>query len=172
MAEIATAEAGAGSGGNPLLSPLAYEAAILAILSDNVDAALSNPTTSTWEDGVHAILSAVRGSAEDAALAIHNRARRNAAVGRGALFPYPGFDDGRDGDERRFGFSDLDLGRALTAIKDRGNDATRDEGRDASALNAPAPVRNSATADATHPHPHPKSKSNQPHLHRRIPGAG
>ena len=47
------------------------------------------------------------------------------------MFPYPGVDDGRDGDERRFGLSDLDLGRALTAIEDRGTDAARDGGRDA-----------------------------------------
>ena len=87
MAKMTAVKEGAGSDGNPLLSPLAYEAAILALISDNIDDLLSNPVKSMWEHEC----------AEDTEFAIHNRDQRDDPGGRGALFPYPGVENGPDG---------------------------------------------------------------------------
>ncbi|KAL7486517.1 hypothetical protein ACHAW6_012118 [Cyclotella cf. meneghiniana] len=96
-----------------LHSSLAYEAAILALLSDNVDCALSNPVFSTWEDAVHAILSAERGIIEEDVLRCHNDARVEAC-GEGS-FPYPGMERGED-DGSPIGF-DGDLDGALQRLE-------------------------------------------------------
>lgn len=83
-----------GEGGRRLYSSLAYEAAILAVLSDNVDCAAVNPVFQSWEDGVHAILSAERGIIEENVLLDHDDARVDA-VGDGS-FVYPGMEGGND----------------------------------------------------------------------------
>lgn len=75
-----------------LHSSLAYEAAILALLSDNVEGCMNNPVFGTWEDGVHAILSAERGIIEEDVLRSHDDAR---AEGMGN-FPFPGTEGGRN----------------------------------------------------------------------------
>ena len=75
-----------------LQSSLAYEAAILSVLSDDVDCAVNNPVFETWEDCVHAILSSERGLIEENVLLAHDDARVDA-VG-GGHFPYPGMGEG------------------------------------------------------------------------------
>ena len=80
--------------GKTLHSSSAYEAAILAVLSDSLDCATENPVFATWEDGVHAILSAERGIIQENVLLSHDDAR--AEILGGKTFPYPGMEGGND----------------------------------------------------------------------------
>ncbi|KAL3763490.1 hypothetical protein ACHAW5_010882 [Stephanodiscus triporus] len=73
-----------------LYPSIAYEAAILSLLSDDVDAALNNPVFQTWEDGVCAILRAEVGIIQDDVLRSHHMARVEFAEGSGGHFPFPG----------------------------------------------------------------------------------
>lgn len=89
---------------------IAYEAAIMSLLSDDVDTALNNPVLQTWEDVVHAILRAEVGMIQDDVLRTHNIARVEFAEGSGGHFPFPGteFEScSRDIDNAPQGFGDL-----------------------------------------------------------------
>lgn len=91
-----------------LYSSIAYEAAILSILSDDVDSAMKNPVFQSWEDGVHVIIRAELGIIQDDVLRSHNTARIEATEGRGGHFPYPGteFESyNRDVDDAPGGYS-------------------------------------------------------------------
>jgi len=94
MAEIAntTQEASMAdiAGTKGLYPSIAYEAAIMSLLSDNIDTAFSNPVFQTWEDGLHAILRSEVGIIEDDVLTSHNDARVEAVERGGGYFPYPG----------------------------------------------------------------------------------
>ena len=75
-----------------LHSSMAYEAAILCLLSDDVRNALNNPVFQTWESGVHALLSAERGIIVDEIIRAHNNARIEAAEESQTHFPIVGTD--------------------------------------------------------------------------------
>ena len=78
------------SGRRSLFPSVAYEAAILSLLSDDVDSALNNPVFQTWDEIVHAILRAEVGIIQDDVLRTHNTARVQFAEGSGGHFPLPG----------------------------------------------------------------------------------
>ena len=91
-----------------LYSSIAYEAAILSILSDDVDSAMKNPVFQSWEEGVHVIIRAELGIIQDDVLRSHNTARIEATEGRGGHFPYPGIEFesyNRDVDDAPEGYS-------------------------------------------------------------------
>jgi len=122
-----------------LLSSLAYEAAILSLLSDDVDGALRNPAFRTWEDGVHAVLRSELGIIEDDVLRSHNGARVEACERGGGHFPYPGTefgDGGEDGDMPRG--NDGNLGAALRKLEASPIERIREEAGD--------PFRNGMTS--------------------------
>ncbi|KAL7465520.1 hypothetical protein ACHAXS_005838 [Conticribra weissflogii] len=112
---------------------LAYEAGILALLSDSADVALENPVFDSWEDAVQAVLSAERGIVEEKVLRRHNRARVEAAGGKDAVFPFPGMvvaeDDQDDQNESDVGSivgHDADLGAALGMLNGSAIEAVRE----------------------------------------------
>ena len=126
------------TGTRALYPSLAYEAAIMSLLSDNVDAALHNPVFQTWEDGVHAILRSEMGIIEDDVLKSHNSARVNAAERSGGHFPYPGteFDTLDNGGSPQG--HDGDLGAALQKLEASPIECIQEEGGD--------PFRNGMTS--------------------------
>ncbi|KAL3823217.1 hypothetical protein ACHAXA_003496 [Cyclostephanos tholiformis] len=94
------------TGTRSLYPSIAYEAAILSLLSDDVDAALNNPVFQTWEDSLHSILRAEVGIIQDDVLRTHNTARVEFIKGSGDHFPLPGteFDSySRDIDDTHLG---------------------------------------------------------------------
>jgi len=115
---------------------LAYEAGILALLSDAVDAALENPVFESWENAVHAVLSAERGIVEEEVLRMHNRARVEAAGGKDAVFPFPGMVSDEDEDESGASDAgailghDADLGAAMEMLSRSPFKAVREGGGD------------------------------------------
>ncbi|KAL7515542.1 hypothetical protein ACHAXN_013425 [Cyclotella atomus] len=109
-----------------LQSAQAYECAILAILSEDVESASRNPAFCSWEDGVHAILSAERGLVEENVLLAHDDARVDA-VGEGC-FPYAGMEGGND---VSLGGYDGDLGAALQKLNVWSVDKVREGSGDA-----------------------------------------
>ncbi len=100
-----------------LHSSIAYEAAILCLLSDDAQNALKNPVFQTWESGVHAVLHAERGIIVDEVLRAHNNARIEAAEESQTHFPYVGteFDAILDVDTAPEG-CDGDMGAALEQL--------------------------------------------------------
>ncbi|KAL9188407.1 hypothetical protein ACHAXT_006785 [Thalassiosira profunda] len=118
MARQANAEVAAmeDTGHRDLYPSVAYEAAILSLLSDNADAALRNPAFRTWEDGVHAVLRAEAGIIEDDVLRVHNGARAEALEKSGGHFPHPGTEVGVDDADAPRG-SDGDLALALGKLE-------------------------------------------------------
>mmetsp|Transcript_27441 Transcript_27441/g.47559 ORF Transcript_27441/g.47559 Transcript_27441/m.47559 type:complete len:1096 (-) Transcript_27441:85-3372(-) len=141
MAQIANTEASSmvdSTGTRGLYPSLAYEAAIMSLLSDNVDTALHNPVFQTWEDGVHAIIRSELGIIEDDVLRSHNSARVAAAEASGGHFPYPGTElDSRDDSDGPQG-NDGDLGAALEKLDASPVERIREEGGD--------PFRNGMTS--------------------------
>ena len=100
-----------------LHSSIAYEAAILCLLSDDVNNALKNPVFQTWESGVHAVLHAERGIIVDEVLMAHNNARIEAAEESQTHFPYVGTEfDALDATETAPEGCDGDLGAALEQL--------------------------------------------------------
>ena len=116
-----------------LYSSLAYEAAILAILSDNVEYASKNPVFDTWEDSVHAILSSERGWVQENVLVAHDEARVEAVGRRGDVsttFPYAGMEGGDDDAMSHHGGYDGDMGAALQMLEEWGVENVREGSRD------------------------------------------
>ncbi|EED91542.1 hypothetical protein THAPSDRAFT_269064 [Thalassiosira pseudonana CCMP1335] len=103
------------SASRTLFPSIAYEAAIMSLLSNRVDCALANPVFQSWEDGVHAILSAERGIIEDDVLKSHNLARIEAFEG--------------DDENGPLG-SGGDLGDALQKLETATTNRVRVEGED------------------------------------------
>jgi len=100
-----------------LHSSIAYEAAILCLLSDDVHNALNNPVFQTWESGVHAVLHAERGIIVDEVLKAHNNTRIEAAEESQTHFPYVGTEfDAFDNNESAPEGCDGDLGAALEQL--------------------------------------------------------
>ena len=126
------------TGTRGLYPSLAYEAAILSLLSDSVDTALHNPVFQTWEDGVHAILRSELGIIEDDVLKSHNSARVDAVERGGGHFPYPGTEiETLDNGDAPQG-NDGDLGAALQKLDATPIERIREEGGD--------PFRNGMTS--------------------------
>jgi len=100
-----------------LHSSIAYEAAILCLLSDDAHNALNNPVFQTWESGVHAVLRAERGIIVDDVLRAHNNARIAAAEESQTHFPYVGTDlDELNNNEDASEGCDGDLGATLEKL--------------------------------------------------------
>jgi len=141
MLQIANADASSmadGAGRRGLYPSLAYEAAIMSLLSDDVDAALRNPVFRTWEDGVHAILRSELGIIEDDVLRSHNGARVEAFKAGGGHFPYAGTEiNGPEGDDAPRG-NDGDLGATLQMLEASPVERVREGGGD--------PFRNGMTS--------------------------
>ena len=121
-----------------LYPSLAYEAAIMSLLSDDVDTALRNRVFETWEDGVHAVLCSELGIIVDDVLRSLNSARVEASQESGGHFPYPGteFDTLDDGSTPQG--NDGDLGAALEKLEASPFERIREEGGD--------PFRNGMTS--------------------------
>eukprot|EP00970_Alexandrium_tamarense_P010869 scaffold2268_cov188-Alexandrium_tamarense.AAC.34 len=117
------------SASRTLFPSIAYEAAIMSLLSNRVDCALANPVFQSWEDGVHAILSAERGIIEDDVLKSHNLARIEAVGGTRGHFPYPGTEFEGDDENGPLG-SGGDLGDALQKLETATTNRVRVEGED------------------------------------------
>lgn len=110
-----------------LYPSLAYEAAILSVLSDDADSALRNPVFGTWEDGVHALLHSEMGVIEDDVLRSHNQARVDACTAGGGHFPHPGTElNVAEDDSAPRG----DLGTALQRLETYPMERVREEGGD------------------------------------------
>jgi hypothetical protein len=115
-----------------LYSSSAYEAAILSLLSDDVDSAMMNPVFQSWEDRVHAIIRAELGIIQDDVLRSHNTARIEATEGRGGHFPYPGTESksyNRDVDDAPEGYSG-NISAALEQMDASSTSRIHDEGGD------------------------------------------
>ena len=131
MTQLANSEASSMSDQTRSLFPSsAYEAAILSLLSDNVDTAMENPAFQTWEDAIHAILRSELGIIEDDVLKSHNSARAEACEANGGHFPHRGteFDSLDDGSAPQG--NDGDLFKALEKLGSLSNDRIREEGSD------------------------------------------
>lgn len=122
---------GDGTASSRLYSSLAYEAAILAILSDNVECASKNPVFETWEDSVHVILSSERGWVQENVLVAHDEARVQAVGRRGdTTFPFAGMEGGDDDAMGHHGGYDGDMGAALQMLEVWGVENVREGSRD------------------------------------------
>ncbi|KAL7543973.1 hypothetical protein ACHAXR_013468 [Thalassiosira sp. AJA248-18] len=141
MAQLANSEASSmvdGTGTRGLYPSSAYEAAIMSLLSDDVDTAMNNPVFQTWEDGVHAILRSELGIVEDDVLRSHNSARVEAIEANGGHFPYPGTEFDSLDDANTPQGNDGDLGAALEKLEASPIERIREEGGD--------PFRNGMTS--------------------------
>ncbi len=121
-----------------LYPSIAYEAAIMSLLSDNVDTAFSNPVFQTWEDGLHAILRSEVGIIEDEVLNAHNDARVKAFEIGGGHFPYPGTEFQKLDMHGGFQGNGGNLGAALELLEASPVERMREEGGD--------PFRNGITS--------------------------
>lgn len=142
MAEMVNADAAMmeDNGTRDLFPSIAYEAAILSLLSDDVGAALKNPVFQSWESGVHVILRSEVGIIQDHVLRSHDIARVESAEIRGGHFSCPEteFDSySRDIDDAPYGHSG-DLAAAMEQLDASPIARIRDEGGD--------PFRNGMTS--------------------------